>query len=274
MVGRNHTVNAVPMRYVTAYATGMLFTSAVFSAPEISRLLIASAAVPMTVDFVKAPARRPAAVPMSYSRSLDAAKALSRQLTHRTTVTASCGSASFFRPRKNWGPTLYPVVNKNRSKKTSFTMAGTLMSSCPMTTPASSVPTTVPRLNEPIRNRPTKKPTASVRKIASSWCSRRAATKYSTADPSGLRRALRGLEGVPIAARHRSNPAPDVVVHVVSQIRQRHAERPVGRIWRSEEHTSELQSHHDLVCRLLLEKKKNNTTRIPFPQRKTISKKT
>src|SRR5437667_7382805 len=30
---------------------------------------------------------------------------------------------------------------------------------------------------------------------------------------------------------------------------------------RSEEHTSELQSHHDLVCRLLLEKK-NNTHRV------------
>src|SRR5947207_7937957 len=29
---------------------------------------------------------------------------------------------------------------------------------------------------------------------------------------------------------------------------------------RSEEHTSELQSHSDLVCRLLLEKKKKNTT--------------
>src|SRR5438034_5007286 len=29
---------------------------------------------------------------------------------------------------------------------------------------------------------------------------------------------------------------------------------------RSEEHTSELQSHSDLVCRLLLEKKKTNTT--------------
>src|SRR5437773_12532855 len=28
---------------------------------------------------------------------------------------------------------------------------------------------------------------------------------------------------------------------------------------RSEEHTSELQSHHDLVCRLLLEKKNNIT---------------
>src|SRR5260221_9965730 len=30
---------------------------------------------------------------------------------------------------------------------------------------------------------------------------------------------------------------------------------------RSEEHTSELQSHSDLVCRLLLEKKKNTTRR-------------
>src|SRR5437773_8869326 len=34
------------------------------------------------------------------------------------------------------------------------------------------------------------------------------------------------------------------------------------RILRSEEHTSELQSHHDLVCRLLLEKKKKNIKRI------------
>src|SRR5260370_2639244 len=34
--------------------------------------------------------------------------------------------------------------------------------------------------------------------------------------------------------------------------------RPVS--WRSEEHTSELQSHLNLVCRLLLEKKKHNQT--------------
>src|SRR5437667_5092945 len=33
--------------------------------------------------------------------------------------------------------------------------------------------------------------------------------------------------------------------------------RPLAR---SEEHTSELQSHHDLVCRLLLEKKKIDTS--------------
>src|SRR5574343_1725208 len=32
--------------------------------------------------------------------------------------------------------------------------------------------------------------------------------------------------------------------------------QPCCGIHRSEEHTSELQSHHDLVCRLLLEKKK------------------
>src|SRR5438034_2145552 len=33
-------------------------------------------------------------------------------------------------------------------------------------------------------------------------------------------------------------------------------------IKRSEEHTSELQSHSDLVCRLLLEKKKKKTNKI------------
>src|SRR5437773_9354784 len=32
---------------------------------------------------------------------------------------------------------------------------------------------------------------------------------------------------------------------------------PIVNVFRSEEHTSELQSHHDLVCRLLLEKKKD-----------------
>src|SRR5690606_41070004 len=41
-----------------------------------------------------------------------------------------------------------------------------------------------------------------------------------------------------------------------------HPARPAGKIrrsrLRSEEHTSELQSRENLVCRLLLEKKKNN----------------
>src|SRR5438034_7954920 len=40
---------------------------------------------------------------------------------------------------------------------------------------------------------------------------------------------------------------------------------------RSEEHTSELQSHSDLVCRLLLEKKKKNkkTNQTPYATRAT-----
>src|SRR6266540_7022787 len=45
------------------------------------------------------------------------------------------------------------------------------------------------------------------------------------------------------------------------------ASRTVGSP-RSEEHTSELQSHHDLVCRLLLEKKKKKIH--TSPNSKTI----
>src|SRR5699024_3829841 len=37
----------------------------------------------------------------------------------------------------------------------------------------------------------------------------------------------------------------------------------INDIWRSEEHTSELQSRFDLVCRLLLEKKKESTREDP-----------
>src|SRR5690349_24219468 len=40
-------------------------------------------------------------------------------------------------------------------------------------------------------------------------------------------------------------------------VRRRHAEQAVVQA-RSEEHTSELQSRRDLVCRLLLEKKKKH----------------
>src|SRR5437773_7548957 len=57
--------------------------------------------------------------------------------------------------------------------------------------------------------------------------------------PSGERRAAR--LALRMARRSRSSPAGS----------GRRSE------FRSEEHTSELQSHHDLVCRLLLEKKNN-----------------
>src|SRR5690606_40494861 len=41
----------------------------------------------------------------------------------------------------------------------------------------------------------------------------------------------------------------------------RHSERQVDE-YRSEEHTSELQSRENLVCRLLLEKKKHTSTKL------------
>src|SRR6266540_5969105 len=43
---------------------------------------------------------------------------------------------------------------------------------------------------------------------------------------------------------------------------------------RSEEHTSELQSHHDLVCRLLLEKKKQKQKKQTIIIKKTQKNKT
>src|SRR5215211_9169999 len=42
-----------------------------------------------------------------------------------------------------------------------------------------------------------------------------------------------------------------------------------ARCCRSEEHTSELQSHSDLVCRLLLEKKKKKSINISKKTKKT-----
>src|SRR2546428_7711537 len=49
-----------------------------------------------------------------------------------------------------------------------------------------------------------------------------------------------------------------VAPRVAQRCASLHASR-LPREVRSEEHTSELQSRSDLVCRLLLEKKKNNT---------------
>src|SRR5260221_6086521 len=45
------------------------------------------------------------------------------------------------------------------------------------------------------------------------------------------------------------------------------APRKHDRAKRSEEHTSELQSHSDLVCRLLLEKKKNQRDDVDLASR-------
>src|SRR6266571_2979438 len=44
------------------------------------------------------------------------------------------------------------------------------------------------------------------------------------------------------------------------------ARRGAPASWRSEEHTSELQSHVNLVCRLLLEKKIAREEQLPLPR--------
>src|SRR5688572_32569159 len=49
-------------------------------------------------------------------------------------------------------------------------------------------------------------------------------------------------------------------INLAQDVRVRFGERPQHGLKRSEEHTSELQSQSNLVCRLLLEKKKTKTT--------------
>src|SRR5206468_12072152 len=67
-------------------------------------------------------------------------------------------------------------------------------------------------------------------------------------------RSRAGRDGAPADL-----PAPDAHPHALGQfeVAVRDLAQPL-RIARSEEHTSELQSRSDLVCRLLLEKKKKN----------------
>src|SRR5690242_21365628 len=71
------------------------------------------------------------------------------------------------------------------------------------------------------------------------------------------------VEGMTVMSQLDADPVGAEPVHQIGQ-------RSAGRLWaagvqslahiRSEEHTSELQSHVNLVCRLLLEKKKNYIT--------------
>src|SRR5438477_1287186 len=61
-------------------------------------------------------------------------------------------------------------------------------------------------------------------------------------------------------AKARDRHPPDLELRALAgpQLEHRAPRARVRRHDRSEEHTSELQSHVNLVCRLLLEKKKNN----------------
>src|SRR5438034_5925398 len=90
---------------------------------------------------------------------------------------------------------------------------------------------------------------------------------------TGISLAAHSMRSLPRAARKISLTSPliEVVINnVILSFCEKHclyysiifsicsgsSGMPVGVEMRSEEHTSELQSHSDLVCRLLLEKKR------------------
>src|SRR5690349_22470611 len=82
--------------------------------------------------------------------------------------------------------------------------------------------------------------------------------------------AHRALHSFPTRRSSDLGAAAARAEHADEHLDRRRLARPVraeeanelagGDLERSEEHTSELQSRRDLVCRLLLEKKKNNTS--------------
>src|SRR5260221_7810539 len=81
---------------------------------------------------------------------------------------------------------------------------------------------------------------------------------YTTLFRSDLIRAFLALE------RHGSYEVAADMEGIDDSTLRRRIRVLEQRFGRSEEHTSELQSHSDLVCRLLLEKKKNKKTRCTY----------
>src|SRR5690606_39875572 len=68
---------------------------------------------------------------------------------------------------------------------------------------------------------------------------------------------LKGIQGVNTWAEVEVPPKRLFAQREDLNLRSQNKEEPLLRAERSEEHTSELQSRENLVCRLLLEKKKN-----------------
>src|SRR6266540_6229336 len=82
---------------------------------------------------------------------------------------------------------------------------------------------------------------------------RQSPTEYSAGRCQRVNRStVRRIETAPMReqlAAHQHEKAPSRLPRSLPSTRL-----PANRSARSEEHTSELQSHHDIVCRLLLEK--------------------
>src|SRR3712207_8272049 len=88
---------------------------------------------------------------------------------------------------------------------------------------------------------------------------------YTTLFRSGLDRKARGVQALVLA------PTRELAAQAAAEILNLSRYAPVRSVVlyggvpiRSEEHTSELQSRQYLVCRLLLEKKKNNALPVSY----------
>src|SRR2546427_8797426 len=80
---------------------------------------------------------------------------------------------------------------------------------------------------------------------------------YTTLFRSGFSNASRRITG-----RHHAMTTPFPLSQRVQRVRLSPNAAASARATRSEEHTSELQSQSNLVCRLLLEKKKQTVSAI------------
>src|SRR5690242_21473127 len=84
--------------------------------------------------------------------------------------------------------------------------------------------------------------------------------RSSRASSCGIARAIRGYAERNESGRERVVGATHECAVIADEVE---TQLRAQRIERSEEHTSELQSHVNLVCRLLLEKKKRGQTLAP-----------
>src|SRR5258708_32054557 len=74
----------------------------------------------------------------------------------------------------------------------------------------------------------------------------------------------------PYTTLFRSQSRPGIRLGGVRRFRRGAAGAAVLSVWRSEEHTSELQSPDHLVCRLLLEKKKHGHQHVLLAARRVL----
>src|SRR6266567_8065124 len=101
----------------------------------------------------------------------------------------------------------------------------------------------------------------------------RAAQSRRRATSSGRLRRRKASDGRAFVLKHLKDGVQfgdlQQIVHTPGEVEQFHVASGVGdgRV-RSEEHTSELQSQSNLVCRLLLEKKKKQ--KIPYISKNKI----